>query len=226
MDVNDYYDKNTHTLNLPNCWNSPLINLPSGIKTLITGNKFNHPIDDNLPDNITSITFGICFNHPVDNLPTNLISLSFDSTGAFNQPIGRGTLPNTLMYLYLSHEFNQPISQGTLPKSLTTIKFGHYFNKPIDNLPENLTHLELGYNFNQPISQSTLPKKLSYLTFGQKFNQSIDDLPNELVELRLGYMFNQPINNLPFSLQCLSLCKKVNIKEIKIPFGCVVNYLT
>src|SRR5437763_1459244 len=92
---------------------------------------------------------------------------------AFNQPLTKDVLPNSLTQLTFGYWFNQPLTKDVLPNSLTQLTFGDGFNQPLkkDILPNNLTQLTFGDGFNQLLTKDILPNNLTQLTFGSYFNQ-------------------------------------------------------
>jgi hypothetical protein len=96
MNLNNYYNKETKTLTLPQEYNEVITNVSKEIEIIIFKKYsiFNKPVD-NLPEKLTHLTFGFNFNQSVDNLPENLTYLSF--IGYFNKLVDN--LPKNLTHL-------------------------------------------------------------------------------------------------------------------------------
>ena len=47
------------------------------------------------------------------------------------------------------------------------------------------------------------------------FNENLDNLPHSIEDLTLNYYFNQEINNLPYGIQNLTFGQKFNIEIIE-----------
>jgi hypothetical protein len=94
--------------------------------------------------------------------------------------------------------------------NLKTISFVDGFNATI-NLSElkNLEDITLGSSFNQVLSKDNLPNKLKKLKLGLNFLRKIDDLPNSIEELTLDNRFNSTIV-LPSNLKSLTVGDSFN----------------
>jgi len=148
----DYLPKGLLHLRFGAFFNKPLQHLPSSLKVLILGDKFNE-ITTTWP-NLSTLEFGCYFNKYVKHLPINLKKLTFG--WCFNHMIT--TWPPSLTSLEFGNNFNQPVVD--LPSTLKRLIFGKWFNKPLD-LPNQLEYLVLGEKFQQPLM---LPPSLIQLT--------------------------------------------------------------
>src|SRR5436853_150350 len=65
--------------------------------------------------------------------------------------------------LILCAAFDHPLIKDVLPNSLTQLTFGRYFNQPLteDVLPNNLIQLTFGHYFNQPLTKNVLLNNLT-----------------------------------------------------------------
>jgi hypothetical protein len=184
--------------------------IPSTIKVLHFGYKFNRLIDLSSLINLTHLRFGEDFDQSI-NLSSliNLTHLTFSRK--FNQSITQ-CIPSNVTHLAFSYSFNKPID--TLPSKLVRLKLGNDFNYPIDAIhntsitnlkfwgktelqanciPESVTNLNFGDQFNQSLI-GLIPCGIKYLTLGNAFNQLIANcIPNTCMYLKLGNNFNQPI---------------------------------
>ena len=96
------------------------------------------------------------------------------------------------------HQFGNviiPDANKSFSKYVTYLTFCNYFNKTINNcIPNSVIHLTFGYYFNQSIN-SCIPDSITHLTFGPNFNQTINDcIPDSVIHLTFGCDFNRPIN--------------------------------
>lgn len=126
----------------------PLANvvLPTGLKMLRFGFRFNQLIDDlKIPDSVVVIEFDNEFNQPIHNIrfPPKLTRLTFGNRSEFNQKIDRVKLPHSLKFMDFGHAFNQHIPSGVLPKGLVSLKIGDCFKQPLDHLIAELPKLTI-----------------------------------------------------------------------------------
>jgi hypothetical protein len=207
-----------------------LENLPSELKILDTGNKFNNSID-NLPLNLERLILGLEFNQRLDKLPgVQYIKIIEErqklrrkditvnrSLNSFNQKITYPGLKVLVMVKCIN--FDQPIDN--LPPMLQELKILGIFNQPIDNLPFSLNDLQImSETFNHPIDK--LPSRIKNLYIDSKqFNHSINNLPNNINKFYIrSTVFNQHIMQLPKKLEYLKFeCPSFNmyIKTTKLP---------
>jgi hypothetical protein len=161
--------------------------IPSLLKVLILGDRYNSPISPKiLPETLQKLIFGYNYNTQIEEnvLPTSLKILQFGS--CYNKPILKNTLPLSLEELYFGFSFNQLIEEKVLSESITDLRFGYNYNKPIEEnvLPPKLKHLFLNYHFKQSIKEFILPPLLESLTVGPFIkNLSWNILPLSLVKL-------------------------------------------
>lgn len=188
------------TLTLGRHFNNELPILPSKLRKLFLGAKFNQVLRHPLPDTLQILSFGIHFNQMLPLLPNGLKSLTMGYK--FNQELS-APLPSSLVQLILKGDFNQ-ILPDNLPDQLEILSLGRFFNQKLPKLPRTLQHLQLGSQFNQPISGCISPNLIT-LSFGGKFNHPLSaaTLTSKLQGLWLGKDFASPIERLPASLQVL-----------------------
>lgn len=126
----------------------------------------------------------------------------------FNEPLIINLPIHTLV-------FNDDFDNEIIFKNFTIkrIKFGYSFNREI-KFPDSVEEIEFGDLFNKNV---IYPKKLKKLTFGKHFNQSLNNLPNTLEFLSLGEDFRFGIN-IPRTVKSLEFCPEP-FKEFSIqPF--------
>jgi len=93
---------NITKITFDNKFNRPVNQLPSTLKVLIFGWKFNKSIDHCLPESLKKLTLGNNFNQPINKLPKSLKRLQLG--WCFNQSVDE--LPKTLKSLTLGSDFN------------------------------------------------------------------------------------------------------------------------
>ncbi len=189
-------------LSLPDEFNCELKKLPSNLKILKLGNKFNKPID--LIQKLNS--FG----------KESLEMIVFSEYSKFSQPIVR--LSSNLKVLIFGDEFSQELN--CLPIGLKVLRLGKKFNYPLDNLPCSLDELVIGSSlFNHPINN--LPDGLTKLYFKNdcEFNYPLEKLPENLQHLKLNSKYSYDLDNLPNKLKsmvisdCGVICRGLNNKH-------------
>lgn len=213
---NNYINNYKDNFNLVNNYLSSFFNneikfLPTNLKSVIFGEKFNKPV--NLPLNLRSVIFDDEFNQPI-TLPPNLTHLTLGYT--FNQPIN---LPCDLTHLTLGYTFNQLVNLPNikylslsnnnknivdmLPSSIEELELGPQFNSPLDNLPNNLKKLVFKYDYT------------SFLSYN--YNYELNNLPNSLEYLKLKSTYSKPIINFPVNLKIIECYEKYSeyINELK-----------
>ena len=128
-------------------------------------------------------------------------------------------LPKHVTHLTFGYYFNQPIN-SCIPESVTNLTFGGHFNQPINGcIPDSVTHLTFDCNFDQPIN-GCIPESVTHLTFGDCFNQPINNcIPDSVTHLTFGDYFDQNIDELPISINNISLSSnyKRSISEKMLP---------
>ena len=167
---------------------------------------------------IKGLTFndGVNISNYVGKLPQSLkiLKISCNFNEEFENLFICGELPKSLESLTFGEDFNQRVN-FLLLTSLESLTFGEDFNQPVDGLlPESLKHLSFGCDY--PFYNSNLLKFIEYDRMGllgritdvnmkcySKFNQPVENLPKSLESLTLGYNFYQRANNLPQSLKHL-----------------------
>jgi len=181
--LNDPNKDNYENVLVDSQYDSTIVRLPTGLRTLTLGQNFNQPLV--LPAGLQTLTLGYNFDEPLV-LPTGLRTLKLGSR--FNQPL---VLPTGLYTLISDGRFNQPL---VLPTGLKKLTLGDQFNQPLV-LPTGLEDLKLGSDFNQKL---VLPAELRTLTLGQNFNQPLVlPLPRRLSRLTLSDAYNFDLGNFP-----------------------------
>jgi len=203
-------------------------NLPSTIRAVTLGDRFNQSIKGIIPPNVTHLTFGYDFDVAIDkdDIPSSVTDLVLGYK--YNHDI-RGIIPASVKYLAFGALFNRRILSGDIPSSVETLTlggcsnnvlphgikqlvFGGLINQPISEpLPTTITHLTFGEEFNVALN-GCIPPFVTHLTFGCRFNKSIHDkLPATVTHLFFGYCFNQPLNmSIPQSVTHLNFGDKFN----------------
>ena len=155
-------------------YTDPLPILPSGLKILVLGDKFNQPVD-NLPNSLEKLDLGEEFDKTVDNLPNSLEELYLGDY--FNKPLDY--LPPNLKKLYINSSFfKYPVDN--LPVSLEILKLGYAYKKPMNNLPNRLKYLDIiSYISPEPRTLNTLPDSIEHLVIDFT-GENIDKLPANL----------------------------------------------
>ncbi len=186
-------------------FNSPLENLPEGIKSINFGDSFNQVVNEsNIPKSVRELTFNGEYNK-YNVLPFNVKTLYFYDDFDYN-------IPEHVENLYLyGDKYNQDIK---LPSNLNhlTIKSGQ--NIKNDYIPRNVKSLEL-LGYNKPLTKSLIPNsitKLKFMFFNQKLKKG--DIPNTVEKLDFGLRFNQELelNDIPDSVIELRLSINYNIR--------------
>ena len=210
-------------------FNYPVNNLPTGLKTIIFGNKFNQPVD-NLPAGLEQIVFGECFSHPVYNLPLSIKKITFaDYSISSAVECNLNNLPFSLEYLELGNGFNTQINN--YPPNLKFIKFGHDFSQPIDNLPQSIKEIRFNCNnyyqdhcldtecYNNIYYLDTTYYNNYYYCGTTKFNQIINCLPESLEKIIFFSEFNSPIKSYNKNLKIIEFGKYYNQSIENLPDG-------
>ena len=137
-------------------------------------------------------------------------------------------IPHGPKILIFNHQFDNSV-KFIIPDSVTQIIFGHNFNQSIENsIPPFVTHLTFDFNFDQNII-GNIPTSVTHLKIENtetgfhvpleeitgtifrihsKFDQPIDNLHEGLLVLKLPWLYSRKINNLPSTLQELTISKK------------------
>ncbi|RYX79727.1 hypothetical protein EON71_00460 [bacterium] len=170
-------------------------NLPTTIKNLIIRDE---SFDINF-ENLNLHSLEVCNDKFKRKIPSCLKKLTLGNH--IDVDISKYEIPHGLTHLKFGRKYN---SDCYLPDNLTHLTFGSDFNQYIKEYPKNLTQLWFGCKFNQPIVK--LPMSLRDLRFGMRFNQNICNiLPPQLLRVQFGSHFNCDLNNLPDSIQFLSI---------------------
>lgn len=188
-----------------------------------TPSKFNHDVI--LTNKIKEIKFNLIFDRQINLLDT-LTHLTFNDY--FNQPI---QLPSKLEKLKFGNDFNQQIN---IPPTLTHLTVGIYFKQFI-LLPCKLVYLnsqsiedeyfidtqnvvELTINSNNLKQINNLSNSLKKLTLDYNFKLPIDNLPNSIENLSiLNSSYNHELNNLPLSIKYLQISLSYDKKILNMP---------
>jgi hypothetical protein len=216
-------------INFGYSFNCPLIKIPSKLKTLIFGMRYNRELPS-LPETLEILIFGYDFNCQIDYLPQNLKELTFGTNFNSKLPL----LPNSIINLYFGCNFNQNIIN--FPTALQKLVFSNFsmFNYPLTNLPYGIRELTLGKEYNNSILN--LPKSVQLLTLCNINKIVLSSIPyfiENLIFCAIGnYDFHYDIlkyANLPMILKNLTLkdyhyLDNANIQ--RIPFGCNIHFLS
>ncbi|KAN0004213.1 hypothetical protein ACTFIZ_010362 [Dictyostelium cf. discoideum] len=140
----------------------------------------------------------------------------------FNDPLKLyfNKIPNSITNLELVGKFNQQLRENQIPSTITRLRFGNDFNQSIKKkgiIPSSVTNLIFDSKFNKPLSSDSLPTSVKSLEFNS-FNQVINfgDIPFGVKNIKFGYPFNRSLNNLPNSIESLTI---MQCYERKIELG-------
>lgn len=185
--------------------------LPASLRTLILGNRFDHPIV--LPPDLETLRLGTNYHHACA-FPSTLRYLEFNPSAMphYRYPALRSLrihavdksstappFPVTLERL----EFGDDVDDIDVDKisklyKLKTLVLGQLFNKQII-LPPTVSTISIGYNAEptmdrQPIFSINYSETLECLMFDcdSPFNESFQ-IPPRLKVLKLGNHYNQPL---------------------------------
>lgn len=200
LEFDQYFNKSLKGIKWPN------------LKTLVLGNTFNQPIEQN-------------------NLPSILEILKFGTD--FNQPLGENTLPKSLKRLQFGFYFNYLFTENVLPV-LEYLEFGRYFNhsfnasikrnkirRSLSEVAPSLKTLECSRNFTIELDETALPRTLETLIFNGSYKYSFrkNVIPNGLKHLDLGLKFNKQFNNVTSTLESLKMSYYFNnsLSDIMFP---------
>lgn len=198
-----------------------------------------HPteLDFSSCESVTKILFDKSSNYDKNflNLPPKLKVIRFSNS--FNQKLPE--LPSTLEEIHFGSQFNHPINN--LPSELKKLSLGKEFNQELYNLPIGLKHLSIRVEKLITLDLSNLPESLEYLnivshtidnhnTNSELLSNLLSNLPNGLKNLAVSNSDYYNLDNLPDSIECLSLFNLTKIpnkfpssaKNLTIEFGTVV----
>ena len=116
------------SLSFGRSFNQSLEGLPVGLETLTLGREFISFHQLQLPRGLRNLTLSSFKSLEQLNLPS-LRSLVLGN--AFNEILGKHTLPPNLESLTFGYQFNQSLKQGSLPISLKSLTFGRNYNQPL-----------------------------------------------------------------------------------------------
>lgn len=213
--------------------------------------------------NLCKLIFGSEFNQPIVIQDTilnknlnfvsefNLEILIFERN--FNQSIEVIRYFKKLKILVFGYEFSQHV-EGSIWKNLSNLeilsfekKFSHPLNREFAGLL-NLRHLTLRFdsvqhvelplnikylsvNSNNQHLIDSLSNNIKHLDLDEKFNLELNNLPTSIERLTIKpfSIYNKPLNNLPMNLQYLQLnhdynCKIENIPKNLNELVCSKNY--
>ena len=225
MDINQFYDTNTCTLNLngtiPKNSGSFKLSIPDGCKHIHLDNNGLKGLPGNLQEGIISLTASGNLIKSIPTLPKSLQYLNVSN----NKITNLSNLPENLVHLVAKYNnitsldlkntklntvnisFNKltKFTKECLPSTLKTLYVTNNFLENIDNLPDNLDLLDASNNFISKIVN--VPDELTKLklannrleTLDYRFNGKLEDL-----EVEFNYLDNIP-TNLPKKLHGLYL---------------------
>lgn len=182
----DSFPPNLTYIQFPDNFNQSLDNiLPSSLKVLKFGKKFNQSVDF-LPNSLVKIKFGENFSRSIGNLPVGIKKLVFHDF-QFNKPQNNNNLPPNLQNLQLYIPFN-------LIFSLVSNSF------LIGWCPPSLTQLALHVSF--PHVCPLIPISVRYLSICNL--EKLDGkFPSNLVGLEIYNQLSEPLISLPPTLKYL-----------------------
>jgi hypothetical protein len=132
--------------------------------------------------------------------------------------------------LTISHNYNEELKDMFEDTKIIFFDYSdddyHYivskFNQPINNLPENLTHLELIGIFTNDV---IIPKNIDKLILSCN-NCILQKLPEYIEKIYIEFDDFYPakiVDNLSLSLKEIFIKNEYLKKNIKIPFGTIIN---
>ena len=235
------------TLIFGKTFNKKIKNFPPELKYLEFGSGYQHIFTEGiLPTTLTHLILGSYYNQEFKKgvLPKSLENLKIENT--FNHEFKNGVLPKKLISLELGDSYDREFKIGILPPTLKILSLGDsYVQKLTKNiLPSSLVKLKLGTEYDHEFTENVLPDSIETLELGETYSHKITDekWPKSMVNLILAgstrnirVINNLPnineitfrnleidIDNLPSSLQLITVNKEGRDKIKKVPFGCEV----
>ncbi|KAN0015055.1 hypothetical protein ACTFIU_001377 [Dictyostelium citrinum] len=184
-----------------------------------TADIFRWNIVDQIPPNTTSIcVISTKALIPPGSIPKKVTSIVFSG---YNQPLGEGSIPDTVLNLHLGQDYHQELKENVLPSSITSLHLGGKFNKPLKSgmIPFGVLDLHIGDSFNQPLSSDSLPSSILSLHLGGHFNQKLKpgDIPSSVSKLNLSNDFNQQISQDVIPTSCKTLIFGYAYNQVILP---------
>ncbi|KAF2069778.1 hypothetical protein CYY_008901 [Polysphondylium violaceum] len=161
--------------------------LPNSLQILKFGHSFNQNIKYPLPTNLKTLIFGSKFNSLIYKLNDSLNYLEFGTE--YNQTI-IPILPSTLEILKFGDNFNQPFKMQ-LPKQLFRLELGSCFNQHIDKgiIPSSCKVLKLYKSSSHKIH---IPESIIDTILKTKKRKAVDDWGIHLYDNSIGsFSLNQ-----------------------------------
>lgn len=133
------------------------IKIPDTIETLIL-DEYDKEINPNdLPNSITRLKLKN-YHYPLQkNIIPNSVKCLLIKNFFDNNIITEGSLPTSLIDIYIGDNINIPLNDIPLPNSIKIIKLGPRYSHPISNLPKNIEELHLHKKYN--IDDINLPSQ-------------------------------------------------------------------
>ena len=125
-------------------------------------------------------------------------------------------------------DYNMNISltnQVKLMDELLNKKVYNFYNKTIkknDLKNVNLENCVIQFYACTLSSDTIIPDNVSHIIF-ENCAKEFTNIPSTVTELWLIHTYG--VTNFPFSLEKLKLCGKYNLDDIKVPFGCKLEYI-
>ncbi|KAM9965965.1 hypothetical protein ACTFIR_006149 [Dictyostelium discoideum] len=139
-----------------------------------------------------------------------------------------GSIPLTVVDLFLKGSLPLQIPIGMIPTSITTlhIDFYGYQISPFV-IPNSVINLSFDF-YNQPLLENSIPSSVVTLDLGKYFNHSISskNIPSSIRSLKLGLNFNHSITDI-FNITHLTIPShfKYQLKQLKLPNLISVTFL-
>ena len=122
--------------------------MPTNLVYLKLSHVFNYKINF-YPQGLKYLILGDYFNHPLKpgDIPNSVKGLRLSRM--YEMYIKKDSFPESLIDLDLNN-YNIKIVKDDLPSSLLSMKFGMYYNIPLGNtVPNTVKYLFLSYYFDQ-----------------------------------------------------------------------------
>ncbi|KAM9981827.1 hypothetical protein ACTFIY_004134 [Dictyostelium cf. discoideum] len=221
--------------------------LPKSLNHLIFSNQFKQSLGGGA-DGSGAGTDGIIDQHPI---PINCSILEFSGNLHSSSVFGKdiiipssikklkiylqncecikvGSIPLTVVDLFLGGNLPWQIPIGMIPTSITTlhIDFYGYQISPFA-IPNSVINLSFEF-YNQPLVENSIPSSVVTLDLGKYFNHSISskNIPSSIRSLKLGLNFNHSITDI-FNITHLTIPSyfKYQLKQLKLPNLISVTFL-
>jgi len=218
-------DTNVKSLMLPNVYNQPIIegSIPNSVTKLTMGKFFSEPTFF-IPSSVKILDLGLKFNSPLtpNLLPSTLEELFLSDS--FNQPLTQGILPQSLVLLQFGSQFSQILCKKVLPHGLKKLVFksGYYDKSILECIPTSLKELEITLESpdklyeKKELNSQEIPMFINTLVVGgYQPICSIDKLPSNIKSLSLGLNFSGTI---PSTIEFLDFNHSSTIKPLHFIF--------